>query len=134
MQKKNGNGAYLRFEQVMKQRGYNIARVAKAAGIPPSTIYEWKRGTYTPKYEKIAKIAAVLEVPTEYLQPSLTKVTVRGGKEAEETIKVSVADADMVRWATGNDFNRALVKAAMGMNPDKLKTATEVLEVLKNSK
>lgn len=38
-------------------------QVAKKSGIAPTTIYDWKYGSYKPKIDKIAKIAKVLDVP-----------------------------------------------------------------------
>ena len=40
--------------------GLSDYAVAQAAGITASSISDWKNGSYTPKYEKLAKIAAVI--------------------------------------------------------------------------
>ena len=53
------------YETYVKRRdskGMTDYQVAKLAGIERSTLYEWGRGTYTPKLEKLSKIAKALGV------------------------------------------------------------------------
>lgn len=58
---------YEKYSRLRDAKGLNDHQVVLAAGLTPSTIYEWRRGTYTPKVDKLAKIAKVLEVPLEEL-------------------------------------------------------------------
>lgn len=53
---------YRKYAAFRDEKGLTDYQVAKLAGIERSTIYEWGRGTYTPKVDKIAKIARVLGV------------------------------------------------------------------------
>jgi ribosome-binding protein aMBF1 (putative translation factor) len=46
-------------------KGINDYTVSKEAGLRPSCICDWKRGAYTPKFEKLIKIARVLDIPVE---------------------------------------------------------------------
>ena len=46
-------------------RGMNDFQVAKATGIDPATFGHWKAGKYTPKIDKIMKIADLFGVPLE---------------------------------------------------------------------
>lgn len=53
---------YRKYAQIRDEKGLTDYRVAKSTGIPASTLSEWKNGRYTPKVDKIAKIAAFLGV------------------------------------------------------------------------
>ena len=59
---------YSRFEEILKLKNLKASDVSKATGISSSTFTDWKKGRYTPKYEKLQKIAAFLQVPIYYLQ------------------------------------------------------------------
>lgn len=53
---------YNKFQKLCEIKGVNPNMVAKATGITKSTFTEWKKGTYTPKTEKIRKLAEYFEV------------------------------------------------------------------------
>ena len=59
--------AYQIFEELLKQSGATVYRVAKSTGIPASTFTDWKNGRSVPKTEKLKKIAAFFGVSLEYL-------------------------------------------------------------------
>ena len=48
---------YEKFAALLAARGVTAYAVAKATGIPNATLSEWKAGKYTPKVDKLAKIA-----------------------------------------------------------------------------
>lgn len=55
------------FEQLLKERGVTAYRVAKETGITTATLTSWKQGKYTPKQEKMQKIADYFGVTIDYL-------------------------------------------------------------------
>lgn len=55
------------FEQLCKEKGVTAYRVCKATGITTATISNWKAGRYTPKQEKMQKIADYFGVSLTYL-------------------------------------------------------------------
>ena len=59
--------SYRNFEELLRNNGTTVYRVAKETGIPPSTFSDWKTGRSTPKAEKLKKIAAFFGVSLEYL-------------------------------------------------------------------
>lgn len=74
------------FEQLCKEKGVTAYRVCKSTGITTATISNWKAGRYTPKQEKMKKLADYFGVTVNYLmtgkepetqkatdEPSLTK-------------------------------------------------------------
>ena len=61
------NAVYENYELLRDKKSLNNAQVAMAAGIPMSTIYDWKAGRYMPKTDKLIAIAKVLECTLEEL-------------------------------------------------------------------
>ena len=55
------------FEKLCKENGVTIYRVGEDTGIKNATFSGWRRGLYTPKRDKMQKIADYFEVPIEYL-------------------------------------------------------------------
>lgn len=66
---------YEYFQRLLEKYGITAYKVAKETGISTATLTNWKRGRYTPKPDKLQKIADYFGVPLSYL---LT------GKEEEE--------------------------------------------------
>ena len=64
---------YPKVERLMKQRGINIVTLSQGTGIPPTTIYDWKRRSKLedePVYlsaENLLKVARFLGVSMEEL-------------------------------------------------------------------
>lgn len=55
------------FEQLLKERGITAYRLAKETGVTTATLTGWKQGKYTPKQDKLQKIADYFGVSLEYL-------------------------------------------------------------------
>lgn len=55
------------FEKLLKEHGVTAYRVAKETGVTTATLTSWKQGKYTPKREKLQKIADYFGVSLEYL-------------------------------------------------------------------
>ena len=45
------------FQQLLEARGCTAYQVSKNTGIPTATLTAWKQGKYTPKKDKLQKIA-----------------------------------------------------------------------------
>ncbi len=52
---------YKRFEELIEEKNITPYKVAKETGISTATISSWKQGKYTPKVDKLLKIADYLE-------------------------------------------------------------------------
>ena len=52
---------------VLKERGITAYKVAQDTGITTATLSSWKKGRYTPKREKLQKIADYFGVTVDYL-------------------------------------------------------------------
>ena len=55
------------FEKLLKEHGVTAYRVAKETGVTTATLTSWKQGKYTPKPEKMQKIADYFGVSLSYL-------------------------------------------------------------------
>lgn len=55
------------FEKLLTEHGITAYRVSKETGVTTATLTSWKQGKYTPKPEKLQKIADYFGVSLEYL-------------------------------------------------------------------
>ena len=58
---------YETFEKLLEENKLTTYQVCKKTGIPRSTISDWKAGRYTPKVDKMQKLADYFNVPLEML-------------------------------------------------------------------
>lgn len=58
---------YKIFEKLLQERGVTAYKVAKETGIGTATLSNWKNGKYTPKQDKMQKIADFFGVTVDYL-------------------------------------------------------------------
>ena len=61
------------FDNLCKERGVTPYQVSKETGVSTATLSSWKKGRYTPKDEKLQKIADYFGVPVEYLRTGRKK-------------------------------------------------------------
>lgn len=57
---------YNKFAELLEKNNVTAYQVAKATGLATATLTEWKKGTYTPKADKLKKIADYFGVSIEY--------------------------------------------------------------------
>lgn len=111
------------FEKLMKEKGVNAYKVAKATGISSQTLSAWKKGTYTPKQDKIEKLANYFNVSVAYLM-GLTDIP--NEELTEEETRKQIAELEE-RLEQLEIEHKALVKE----NEEKDKIITENYELLK---
>ncbi|MFS0723871.1 helix-turn-helix domain-containing protein [Paenibacillus sp. 1P07SE] len=58
---------YQIFERLLEEREITAYRVAKETGVTTATLTSWKQGKYTPKQEKLQKIADFFGVTVDFL-------------------------------------------------------------------
>ena len=58
---------YKRYAELRDARGMTDYQVAQETGINPNTLYAWRAGKYTPKVDKLAKVAKLFHIPLEQL-------------------------------------------------------------------
>ena len=84
------------FEQLLFKYGVTAYKVAKETGITTATLSNWKQGRYTPKQDKLQKIADYFGVSLEYLMTGKEDVA---KEKAERDIK---KDLDSLREKLAN--------------------------------
>jgi len=58
---------YSKYANLRDKKGVNDLTVSKETGILPSTLSDWKAGRYTPKVDKLKKLADYFGVKIEDL-------------------------------------------------------------------
>ena len=58
---------YEAYEKAIKEKGLTSYRVSKDTGIAPTSFYAWANGEYTPKIDKLMKIAEYLGIDVAQL-------------------------------------------------------------------
>ena len=69
------------FERLLNERGITAYKVAQETGVTTATLSSWKKGRYTPKREKLQKIADYFGVTVDYLM--------NGEEKSEEAPELS---------------------------------------------
>jgi transcriptional regulator with XRE-family HTH domain len=112
------------FERLCKEKGVTAYRVCKETGLTTATISNWKAGRYTPKQEKMQKIADYFGVSVDYLMT---------GKEKEggEKYYLNNETAEIAQHLFENKDLRVLFDAAKDATPEDLKTTYDMLMALK---
>lgn len=112
------------FEQLCEKSGVTPYRVCKETGITTATISNWKAGRYTPKQDKLQKIADYFNVSVEYLMT---------GGEKKDGPKYYLNDetAAIAQDIFENKELRLLFDAARDAAPEDLETVHSMLLALK---
>jgi len=112
---------YEKFEKLINERGVKTADVAEATGIKKPTFTAWKKGEYTPKADKIQKIADYLQVPISYFYEDPEQYY-----SNEETAKL----AEEMAIKPGL---RVLFDASRDLSEENLKMFAEMIETFKKT-
>ena len=88
------------FERLLNERGITAYKVAQETGVTTATLSSWKAGRYTPKQEKLQKIADYFGVTIDYLmtgndkQEETSELTDRNKKDIEKALKETLNQLD----------------------------------------
>lgn len=113
------------FEQLCKEKGVTAYRVCKSTGITTATISNWKAGRYTPKQEKMQKIANYFGVSVEYLQTGENK------ENEGEKYYINEETAEVAQEIFENKELRALFDVQKDMPPEDLRALHNMALALK---
>ncbi|WP_418436999.1 helix-turn-helix domain-containing protein [Blautia sp.] len=90
---------YEYFQRLLDKYNVTAYKVAKETGVTTSTLTNWKKGKYTPKPEKLQKIADYFGVPLSYLL---------SGKMDEETRTPNTELTERDRREIGRDLDKIM--------------------------
>jgi len=113
---------YEKFEKLMKERGVKASEVSRQTGVATQALSAWKKGEYTPKADKIQKIADYFGVPAGYFYDE----TDPNYYINEETQRL----ADELATKPGL---RVLFDASRDLSEDSLKMFAEMIETYKKT-
>jgi len=112
------------FEQLLQKHGVTAYKVAKEARVSQSMLSEWKKGTYTPKQDKLQKIANYFDVTVDYLM--------NGEKKDNETPYYLDDDArQMADDLSKNPDLHILFDAARAVSKEDLQFVIDMVNRLK---
>lgn len=112
--------SYERFKELCEKANVRPSEVSRATGIATSTLTEWKKGSYTPKADKLQKIADFFGVSVEYLMSG-----------DSEGYYVNPETAEMAQKIFENRDLRLLFDAAADAPPEDLQLVHQMLLALK---
>lgn len=113
---------YEKFEELCKRDRITPSDVSKATGVATATLSNWKNGKYTPKQEKLKKIADFFGVGVSYF----TGVT-----DEADSYYLNEETRRIARRAFEDRDVRALFDASEGCRPEDLQLAADMLRRLK---
>lgn len=118
---------YEAFQELCEKNNVRPSTVSKATGIATSTLTSWKKGRYTPKADKLQKIAAYFNAPVEIFYENSDRGKISGHKKEyyinEETAQLAqemFEDSDM----------RALFHMKRNMDADRFKAHMNMMREL----
>ena len=111
------------YERIRNEKGLRDSDVCKGAGISSATMSEWKKGRYTPKLDKLTRIATFLGVSVEYLQTG----------EQPDSYYLNDETAEIAQWIFDNHDLRLLFESARGNSAENLRLAAQLLERMKRT-
>ena len=107
---------YSRLEILLKENKITAYRLAKNTNINTATFSEWKKGTYTPKTDKLQKIADYFNVSLDWLL---------GNTDIRDAISKNNDEAP----AKSPEIVR-LIKVAEKLPAKELELLTELMELM----
>lgn len=117
---------YDTFEKLCAAKGVTPYRVAKETGVSTSTLSSWKTGRYTPKQEKLQKIAEYFGITVDQLTGVQTDVQPDGYYVNEDTARTA-------QQIFEDPYLRILFDAAQDSRPEDLQMAADLLKRLKKT-
>jgi len=107
------------FAKLIEERGITMYRVAKETKIAQATLIDWKNGKYTPKLDKLQRIAEYFGVSVDYLMGKEKPVT--DDDELNEYLEELRTRPEM----------RMLFKLSKGATKEDVEQAVKIIEALR---
>lgn len=108
------------YEKIRNSLGYSNADVARATDLSSATLSAWKLGKYTPKKEKMKKIADFLGVPLSVLMG-----------EDEPKYYLNEETARIAQEIFEDPNQRILFDASRDLQPDEVLLLAEIAKKMK---
>lgn len=131
---------YDMFKKLCEEKNVKPSNVSKSTGIPTSTLTNWKKGKFTPKIDKLQKIADYFNVPLSYLTSDYSEIqdeareTYKRLKENEMKTEGFYLDQDaldLMQIMADKPEYKTLFKAAANVKPEDIEKVKAVLDAFK---
>ena len=119
---------YEYFDAVLRSKGLKASDVSRATGIRSGVFSDWKAGRYTPKHDKLCKIADYLGVDVEMFDG-----VPNTGPQNDSQWYITEETAKIAQEIFEDPNKRALFYAARDSRPEDLKMAADMLERFKET-
>ena len=110
---------YENFERLCKEREVTPSQVSRGTDISTATLTSWKKGKYTPKQDKLQKIADFFNVSVDYLMT---------GKEPEQDF--SDESVHLIAQISEDTELSDALKKYFGLSDAKKKHIVELINLL----
>lgn len=115
---------YKRFQELCEEKGVRPGSVARETGIATATMTAWKQGKYTPKQDKLQKIATFFKVPLEYLMED---------EEKSSRYYINPKTSEIAQAVFDDPDLMLLFEAARDVKPENIRLAAEMLRRFKET-
>ncbi len=128
------------FERLCKEKGVTAYRVCKETGLTTATISNWKAGRYTPKQEKMQKIADYFGVSLVYLmtgkdeEPSEPQLTPRDKKDITKDLESIMQKLSDKENGPASYDGQDLSPESMDLFKEELEIALKRLKIINKEK
>lgn len=123
---------YERFNKILQEKGLTAYKVAKDTGVSRSTLAAWKKKEYTPKLDKLQKLANYLGVSIQYLTGESNEVDDTQQMQAPNGYYVDKETAEYAEMLRTRPGARLLFSAAKDISKEDMQKAVEYIEFLKS--
>ena len=110
---------YEQFDALCKAKGVTAAEVSRQTGIATSTLTNWKKGNYTPKNDKLQKIADYFGVSLEYLTT---------GQDQNEPYYLNDDTRDLAQFLFENPDYKLMFDAVRKVKKEDLEFIKEMID------
>lgn len=114
---------YENFRKLCELNNVKPGTVSRETGISTATLSSWKQDKYTPKPDKLQKIADYFNVSLDFLMKG----------EDSEMYYINQETAEIAQKIFDNPDLKVLFDAAQGVSPENIKLAAQMLERMKES-
>lgn len=123
---------YERFNKILQEKGITAYKVAKDTGVSRSTLAAWKKKEYTPKLDKLQKLANYLGVSIQYLTGESNEIDDTQQMQAPNGYYVDKETAEYAEMLRTRPNARLLFSAAKDISKEDMQKAVEYIEFLKS--
>lgn len=121
------------FQKLLDEREVTAYRVAKETGVGTATLSSWKNGKYTPKPDKMQKLADYFGVSLEYLMTGKETFSTISSYSVHETARhdeLDIArDLNNIMKKLKNEENKPLKYNGREIDQDSLRLLEDAINI-----